>query len=95
MYLLAPVSFGGNVGDGTFVPLDWNNLIRNGTLSPDVQPAGVACLLYEPATEDVPSALNGIVTPTVQALTFFLTKVQPALANLGCPEPLTKIGGWK
>lgn len=89
MYLLRPVAFGGNVGDGTFAPLNWRGLIVNGTLGNDIQPAAVSCLLYQLATQSVPSTLNGLVTPTVEAISFFLTRVAPEFANLGCPRPLT------
>lgn len=90
MYLLHPVPFGGSIGDGTYAPINWGQLIRNGTISTDVQPAAVSCLLYQLATQSVPSMLNGIVTPTVEALSFFARMVQPEFDNLGCPRPLTK-----
>ncbi|KAK4500726.1 hypothetical protein PRZ48_008916 [Zasmidium cellare] len=89
MYLLNPRPFGGNVGDNTFAPLDWRDLISNGTIKKDIQPAAVSCLLYQLATQSVPSTLNGVVTPTVEAISFFLTRVAPQFDNLGCPIPLT------
>lgn len=89
MYLLNPRPFGGNIGDNTFAPLDWRDVISNGTISKDIQPAAVSCLLYQLATQSVPSTLNGVVTPTVEAISFFLTRVAPAFDNLGCPIPLT------
>lgn len=89
MYLLNPRPFGGNIGDSTFAPLDWRGIISNGTISKDVQPEAVSCLLYQLATQSVPSTLNGIVTPTVEAISFFLTRVAPSFDNLGCPRPLT------
>lgn len=89
MYFLAPVPFGGNVGPGTFVPLNWRDVIENGTIATDIQPEAAVCLLYMLATQSVPSTLNGLVTPTVEALSFLATRVAPSFDNLGCPRPLT------
>lgn len=89
MYLLNPRPFGGNAGDGTFVPINWRGVITDGEISPDIEPEAVSCLLYQLATQSVPSTLNGIVTPTVEAISFFLTRVAPSFDNLGCPRPLT------
>lgn len=89
MYLLNPRPFGGNIGNNNFAPLDWRGIIQNGTISRDIQPQAVSCLLYQLATQSVPSTLNGIVTPTVEAISFFLTRVAPSFDNLGCPRPLT------
>lgn len=87
MYLLHPVLFGGNTGDGTFDLIPDFGDIQNGTL---VRGPNSACLLYQLATQSVPGYLNGILTPTVDALTFIATKVTPQFENLGCPIPLTK-----
>ncbi|KAM3415203.1 hypothetical protein BST61_g10323 [Cercospora zeina] len=89
MYLLNPRPFGGNTADGSFNAINWR-AIQNGQLQPGVDPADTSCLLYQLATQSVPSMLNGVVTPTVEALSFFLTRVQPQFDNLGCPRPLTK-----
>ncbi|KAI5365986.1 Putative chloroperoxidase [Septoria linicola] len=90
MYLLAPVQFGGNTAAGSFNGLPSNfGAIRNGTISPSITPAETSCLLYQLATGQVPSSLNGVVTPTVEALAFFAKNVAPSFGNLGCPNPLT------
>jgi len=91
MYLLHPVMFGGNVGDGTFAPLpDWN-FIKNGTIvTGNVSPTATSCLLYMLATERVPSYFNSVITPSVNTLSFVLSKLTGlGFANLGCPQPLT------
>ncbi|KAF7192196.1 Aromatic peroxygenase [Pseudocercospora fuligena] len=89
MYLLNPRPFGGNTADGSFDAINWR-AIQNGTLQLGIEAPETACLLYQLATQSVPSTLNGIVTPTVEALSFFASRVQPAFDNLGCPRPLTK-----
>ncbi|CZT50958.1 uncharacterized protein RSE6_12033 [Rhynchosporium secalis] len=88
-YLEYPVLFGGATGNGGFDTLDFSGGIKNGKLIavPDV--STTLCLLYQLATERVPSSLNSILTPTVQTLSFVLSKLGPQLKNLGCPIPLT------
>ena len=81
-YAAHPVLFGGNTGDGTFDTISFGS-IKNGKLDP-ASPSDVACLLYQLGTGSVTSNLNGILTPTVAALDFFLKKVGPQFANLGC-----------
>ncbi|KAK0277851.1 hypothetical protein LTR35_009687 [Friedmanniomyces endolithicus] len=106
MYLENPVLFGGNTAAGHFGtvvevlptllhPLtlaDTLNFgaIKNGTISADISSAETACLLYQLATQSVPSSLNGVLTPTVDALAFALKKLGPEYKNLGCPTALTK-----
>ena len=87
MYLLHPVLFGGNTGDGTFDVIEFGS-IKNGSF-PDIDAKSISCLIYQLATERVPSSLNGILIPTVDALTFALNKLTPGFDNLGCPFPLT------
>jgi len=87
-YLEYPVLFGGATGNGGFDFLNFNN-IQNGTLVA-VPNQSTACLLYQLATERIPSALNTFITPTVQALDFVLEKLGTGLTNNGCPLPLTK-----
>lgn len=86
MYLLDPVLFGGITTNGTFDALPNFGDIQNGKL---VSGPNTACLLYQLATGSVPSYANGILTPTVDALSFIATKVGPQFANLGCPIALT------
>lgn len=86
MYLEHPVLFGGATGDGTFDALpSFGSSITNGSLSL----ANTECLLYQLATQSVPSYLNGVITPTVNALTLVQQKLGAQFANLGCPQPLT------
>lgn len=89
MYLAAPVPFGGNTGPGSFTTINYN-AIKNGTLELNPTAPGVACLLYQLALGNVPSTLNGIVTPTVEALSFLASRVSPEFDNLGCPRAVTK-----
>jgi len=63
--------------------------IQNGKISPSITPAETSCLLYQLTTGQIPSYLNGVITPTVDALAFALKKLSPSFANLGCPIPLT------
>ncbi|KAF2721568.1 Cloroperoxidase [Polychaeton citri CBS 116435] len=88
MYLLNPVLFGGNTADGSFDALNFG-AIKNGKISPSITPAETSCLLYQLTTGQIPSYLNGVITPTVDALAFALTKLSPSFKNLGCPIPLT------
>lgn len=86
-YLEYPVLFGGATGNGGFDLLNFGP-IQNGVLAkPDA--ATVLCLLYQLATQSVPSSLNGIITPTVQAISFAASKLNPSFKNLGCPIVLT------
>lgn len=89
MYLLNPRPFGGNTASGSFDTLSWG-AIQNGTISPNIDAKATSCLLYQLVTGPVPSYLNGIVTPSTNALAFALTKLSgTSFANLGCPIPLT------
>jgi len=87
-YLEYPVLFGGATGNGGFDLLNFGN-IKNGKLVAAPGPE-TACLLYQLATQSLPSYTNGLVTPTVEALSFVLSKLSPQLKNLGCAIPLTK-----
>ncbi|KAF2765366.1 Cloroperoxidase [Teratosphaeria nubilosa] len=88
MYLDAPVVFGGNVGNGTLAPISFGS-IQDGKIPSDISAADTLCLLYQLALGPVPSSLNGLITPTVDALSFAATKLSPMFANLGCPTALT------
>lgn len=90
MYLLHPVEFGGNTADGSFNGGLNYGAIQNGKISPNITPAETVCLLYQMAMGQVPSTLNGIITPAVDALSFAAKHVDPLFENLGCPRPLTK-----
>lgn len=88
-YLENPVLFGGATGNGGFDLISWGGFIKNGSLVAAPDAATTACLLYQLVTFPVTSNLNGVITPTVQALTFVLSKISPTLVNLGCLLPLT------
>lgn len=87
-YLEYPVLFGGATGNGGFDLINFG-AISNGKLEVGATAAGVSCLLYQLATERVPSSLNSVLTPTVDALSFALSKLNPSFQNLGCPIVLT------
>lgn len=87
-YLLNPVLFGGNTADGSFDTINFG-AIKDGKLEVGVSGNDTACLLYQLATQSVPSYLNGLLTPTVDALNFVASKVAPDYENLGCPLALT------
>lgn len=88
-YLEYPVLFGGATGNGGFDLINFGS-IQNGTLIATPDSAATSCLLYQLATQSVPSYLNGLITPTVEALDFIASKVAPQFENLGCPIALTK-----
>lgn len=88
MYLEHPVLFGGATGNGGFDLLNFGS-IKDGKLVAAPNTAAVSCLLYQLATQSIPSSVNSVVTPTIDALTFVLTKLGPTLTNLGCALPLT------
>lgn len=89
MYLLHPVLFGGNTADGSFDTISFGS-IQNGTISSSINAQDTSCLLYQLATSNIPSTLNSVITPTVDALDLISTKLGATLNNLGCPIPLTK-----
>ena len=62
---------------------------KNGKIEAGISAKDTSCLLYQLATGQLPGYLNGVITPTVEALSFVATKLGPEFANLGCPIPLT------
>lgn len=88
MYLENPVLFGGNTADGTFDAINFG-AIKDGKIEAGISAKDTSCLLYQLATGQIPGYLNGLITPTVEALSFVATKLGPEFANLGCPIPLT------
>ncbi|KAL1306180.1 hypothetical protein AAFC00_004282 [Neodothiora populina] len=88
MYLIKPVLFGGKTSDGAFDALPvWGSdfITSDGLLSAD----NTQCLLYQLTTQSIPSYLNSILAPTVEALTFVENKLGAQMDNLGCPRALT------
>jgi hypothetical protein len=88
MYLENPVLFGGNTADGSFDGINFG-AIKDGKIDASISAKDTSCLLYQLATAQIPSYLNGIITPTVEALSFVASHIDPQLKNLGCPIPLT------
>lgn len=82
-YLDHPVLFGGATGNGGFDLVGFGS-IQSGRLV-DPTPSTVLCLVYQLATQSVPSSLNGVLTPSVEAIAFAATKLHPHFQNLGCP----------
>jgi hypothetical protein len=87
-YLEYPVLFGGATGNGGFDLINFG-YIKNGTLIAPPDASVFSCLLYQLVAERIPSSLNSIITPTVEAIAFAASKLNPMFANLGCPIPLT------
>ena len=84
MYAEHPVLFGGNIGPGNFDALGtFQQSISGGKLTADA--AGVECLLYQLATENVPSSLSGVLTLPLEVLEFTTGKLNPIFKNSGCP----------
>jgi len=88
MYLLHPVLFGGNTASGSFDAINFG-AIKDGKISANIDGPTTSCLLYQLATQSVPSYLNGVITPSVDALNLLAAKVAPQFKNLGCPQALT------
>ncbi|KAH6661899.1 putative aromatic peroxygenase [Halenospora varia] len=88
-YLEYPVLFGGATGNGGFDLINFGS-IKNGSLIATPGTSEASCLLYQLSTQSVPSYLNGVIAPTVEALSFIASKIGPQLKNLGCPQTLTK-----
>jgi hypothetical protein len=86
-YLEYPVLFGGATGNGGFDLVNFGS-IRHGKLV-NPTPSTVLCLIYQLATQNIPSSLNGVITPAIEAIAFAATKLNPHFKNLGCPLALT------
>ena len=80
-----PVLFGGNVGVGNFDALDSFGFIENGQIPNSTTAADFVCLLYQLATENVPSSVGGVLTLTAEALDFSIGKLNPVFQDFGCP----------
>ena len=82
MYLEHPVLFGGNVGKGNFDALSYGP-ISNGNLAATQQ--NVLCLLYQLATDNVPSSLSGVLELPLQVVSWAVGKLNPVFKDFGCP----------
>ncbi|MCJ1294038.1 hypothetical protein MMC34_005595 [Xylographa carneopallida] len=85
LYLAYPVLFGGNAGVGNFDALGafGGGAISGGSLTGGA--AAVRCLLYQFATEDVPSSLSGVLTLPVEVVQWAAGKLDPVFVGSGCP----------
>ena len=85
-YVAYPVLFGGNIGTNNF---DGTNttfgIIKNGVLPSSATAADITCLLYQIATENVPSSLSTVTELPLEVLKFTISKLNPVFANYGCP----------
>lgn len=85
-YLAKPVAFGGNAGIGNFNGLNFAGYTTNGKLN-QMSAADLQCLLFQIATDNVPSALGGVVTGTLSAAgkAWASAKLAPYGTTSGCP----------
>jgi len=83
-YLAYPVAFGGNVGKGNFVGLDFGP-IKNGQWSP-ASASDVGCLLQQVVLAAVPNTIQGLISAPLSALSGIAAKINPIFAqDFGCP----------
>lgn len=85
-YLAKPVQFGGNVGVNNFDGEDFNGYTTNGKLN-SMSAAELECLLFQLATDNVPSAVGGVVTNTLSAASgaWVDLMLKPFGTTSGCP----------
>ena len=87
LYLQYPVLFGGNVAQGNFDALgSFGSAIQDGKLNTDV--STVRCLLYQLATENVPSSLGGVLELPLEVVSWTVGKLNPVFQGTGCPLKL-------
>ncbi|THV43716.1 hypothetical protein BGAL_1034g00010 [Botrytis galanthina] len=87
LYLQEPVLFGGATGNGGFDLINFG-AIKNGTLIATPGSLEASCLLYQLATQNIPSSLNSVFTPSIGTLEFVMKKLDPSFGNLGCSTSL-------
>ena len=85
-YQAHPVLFGGNTAPGHFDTLSYGP-ISNGTFA--AEPDNVLCLLYQFATENVPSSLSNVLELPLEVVEFATSKLNPIFKNFGCPLKTT------
>lgn len=83
MYLEHPVLFGGNVGPGNFDALTYGPFVNGNLTQPNTNT--VLCLIYQLATEKVPSSLSGVLSLPVEVVEWASGKLNPIFENYGCP----------
>lgn len=81
-YAQYPVLFGGNTGLGRFEKLDGGD-IKGGEL--DATTKTVLCLIYQAATDNVPSSLSGVLGLPLSVVGWVAGKLNPAFRDFGCP----------
>lgn len=75
MYLEHPVLFGGNVGQGNFDALNFGDDFKNGNFNATAQ--NTLCLLYQFATDNIPSSLSGVLELPLQVVAYSVGKLNP------------------
>jgi len=87
LYLEYPVLFGGNVGVNNFDALGSFGLIASGKIPSTTTTDELVCLLYQLATENVPSSLSNVITLPAEILSWVTGKLNAAdvFGNYGCP----------
>ena len=84
LYAEYPVLLGGNAGVGNFDELDtFGSVITGGKLSGNAN--DVECLLYQLATENIPSSLSGVLELPLEVIQWAAGKLNPVFAGTGCP----------
>ena len=81
-YLEHPVLLGGNVGQNNFDALSFSS-IKDGKL--DTSTNALLCLIYQLATDNVPSSLSGVLELPLEVVQFAAGKLNPIFQNYGCP----------
>ncbi|KAL8782024.1 MAG: hypothetical protein Q9203_000033 [Teloschistes exilis] len=77
-YLKYPVLLGGNAGKGNFDLLgSYNGVFEGGKFTGTAK--DVTCLLYQFATENVPSSLAGVLELPLQIVEFSIGKLNPGI----------------
>ena len=74
-YLKYPVLFGGNVGQNNFDALNFGADFKNGQFNATTQ--NVLCLLYQFATDNIPSSLSGVLELPLAVVSFAVGKLNP------------------
>lgn len=83
-YLAHPVLFGGNAGAGNFDLLgNFGTAIQGGKLAGNA--SDIRCLLYQLATENVPSSLSGVLELPLEVVSWAVGKLNPVFEGSGCP----------
>lgn len=78
-YLEHPVLFGGNAGKGNFDALNFG-AIKNGKW--DATAKAALCLMYQLATDNVPSSLSGVSELPLEVLSWAAGKLNPVGGSL-------------